>query len=89
MHPYGSRAKPWWRPGGKASRSSKDYLFSLKSLIFHENIPSTTCDETNSTFFSKILPKFELEVNFSVKSYASLTCEDPAYLQITFHTYPT
>ena len=35
MHPYGSRAKPWWRPGGKASRSSKDYLFSLKSLIFH------------------------------------------------------
>ena len=36
-------------------------------------------------FFKKILPKFEFEVNFSVQSYASLTREDPAYLQITYH----
>ena len=24
--PYGSRAKPWWRPGGKASGNSKDLV---------------------------------------------------------------
>ena len=36
-------------------------------------------------FFSKILPKFEFEVNFSVQLYASLTREDPAYFQITYH----
>ena len=30
--------------------------------------------------FLKILPKFELEVNFSVQSYAYLTREDPEYL---------
>ena len=34
--------------------------------------------------FSKILPKFEFEINFSVQLYASLTREDPGYLQITY-----
>ena len=33
VHPsYGSRAKPWWGPCGKAPRSSKDLV--LKSLTF-------------------------------------------------------
>ena len=35
--------------------------------------------------FSKMLPKFEYEVDFSVQSYASFTREDPAYLQVTYH----
>ena len=35
------------------------------------------------SIFSKFLPKFEFEVNFSVQSYASLTRKDRAYLQIT------
>ena len=49
-------------------------------------MPSTTCNEANSTyFFSKILPKFEFEGNFSIPSYSSLTSEDPAYLQATYH----
>ena len=49
-------------------------------------MPSTTYDETNSTyFFSKIFPKFKFEVYFSVQLYASFTSEDPAYLQITYH----
>ena len=30
------------------------------------------------------MPKFEFEVNFRVQSYASLTRQDPAYLQITY-----
>ena len=49
-------------------------------------MPSTTSHETNSMyFFSKILSKFEFEVNFSVQSCASLTREDPVYLQIIYH----
>ena len=36
-------------------------------------------------FFSKLLPKFQLKVNFSMQLYASLTHKDPAYLQITYH----
>ena len=49
-------------------------------------MPSTTTHETNSMyFFSKILSKFEFEVNFSVQSCASLTREDPVYLQIIYH----
>ena len=36
-------------------------------------------------FFSKILPRFEFEVNYAVQSYDSLTREDTAYLQITYH----
>ena len=35
--------------------------------------------------FYHILPKFKFEVNFSIQPYAPLTCEDPAYLQITYH----
>ena len=35
-------------------------------------------------FFSKVLPKFEFKVNFSIESCASLTREDPAYLQIPY-----
>ena len=43
--------------------------------------------QTNWTYlFLKILPKFEFEVNSSVKSYASLTCEGPAHLKITYHS---
>ena len=44
--------------GTRLQSSQKLQGFStLKSLTFDENIPSTTCDETNSTiFFSKILP---------------------------------
>ena len=33
------------------------------------------------------MPKFDFEVNFSVQSYASLSHEDPAYLQITYYIY--
>ena len=36
-------------------------------------------------FFSKILPRFEFELNYAVQSYDSLTREDTAYLQITYH----
>ena len=35
--------------------------------------------------FSKILPIFVFEVNFSVQLYTFLTRKDPAYLQITYH----
>ena len=45
--------------------------------MFHQNM--------FQHIFSKILPKYEIEVNFSVQSHASLTCEDPVYLQITYH----
>ena len=31
------------------------------------------------------MPKFKFEVNFSVHLHTSLTHEDPAYLQITYH----
>ena len=88
MSPYGSRAKPWWESGGKALGSSKNLVYTLESRTFDWNIPSATSDETNSTyFFPKILPKFDFEVNFSVQSYASLSHEDPAYLQITYYIY--
>ena len=80
-------------PGGnqvaKLPEAPRITYFHLNHLFFIKIYPLQPVTKTNSTFFSKILPKFELEVNFSVKSYASLTCEDPAYLQITFHTYPT
>ena len=36
-------------------------------------------------FFSKILPKFKFELNFSIQSQASLIRPEPTYLQITFH----
>ena len=35
--------------------------------------------------FFKVLLKFEFEVNFSIQLHASLTCEDPEYLQTTYH----
>ena len=61
-------------------------FYTLTALTFDENISSTTFDETNSTyFFSKVLLKFEFEVNFSIQLHASLTCEDPEYLQTTYH----
>ena len=48
---------------------------TLKSLTFDQNISSTTCDETNSTYLynltyliNKILPEFEFKVNFSRQS---------------------
>ena len=37
-------------------------------------------------FFSKILPRFEFEVNYAIQSYDSLTREDTASLQITYHS---
>ena len=35
--------------------------------------------------YTLYMPKFEFEVNFSVQLHTSLTHEDPAYLQITYH----
>ena len=40
-------------------------------------------------FFSEILRKFEFQVNFSVQSYAYLTCEHLAYLQLLITMYTT
>ena len=47
--------------------------------------PGNKAPEVNAFCFSKILPKFEFEVKFSMKLYTSLTHEDPTYLQITYH----
>ena len=73
----GTRRQSSWKLQG---------FYTLTALTFDENISSTTFDETNSTyFFSKVLLKFEFEVNFSIQLHASLTCEDPEYLQTTYH----
>ena len=37
-------------------------------------------------FFSKILPKYEFKVNISTQLYTSSTHEDPAYLQVIYHS---
>ena len=53
--PYGSWGKPWWGTRGQTSRKLQG-VSTLKSLTSDQNIPSTTCDETNSTsFFQKNL----------------------------------
>ena len=57
---------------------------TLKSLLIKIYPPQLVMKIIQNVFL-KILPKFEFEVNFSVQSYASLTREDPAYLQITYH----
>ena len=82
MPPYGSRPKPWWGPGGKAPGNSKD-LILWNHLLLIEIYPPQPVMKITQRIFSKILPILEFQVNFSVQSYASLTLDDPAYLQIT------
>ena len=82
MPPYGSRPKPWWGPGGKAPGNSKD-LILWNHLLLIEIYPPQPVMKITLRIFSKILPILEFQVNFSVQSYASLTLDDPAYLQIT------
>ena len=53
---YGSRAKPWWRPGGQVPGSSKD-LVLWNHLLF-----------IKICFICFFFQKFEFEVNFSVQS---------------------
>ena len=84
MPSYGSRAKSWWGPGGEAPGSSKDLVLKNHLLLIKIYLPQPVMKLIQHIFF-KILSKFELKVNFRVQSYASLTREEPAYLQITYH----
>ena len=84
MLPYGSRAKQWWAQGSKLSRSLTD-LSLWKHLLLIE-IPPEPVMKLIQHIFSKILPKFKFEVNLSIQSYASLAHEEPAYLQISYHS---
>ena len=81
--PYGSRAKQRWEQGSKLTRSLMD-LVPWNHLLLIE-IPPEPVMKLIQHIFSKILPKFKFEVNFSIQSYASLTREEPAYLQISYH----
>ena len=71
------QGKVWWGISGKAPRSSMNLVlwnhFSL-TYTFH-----------NLWWKVNLNSKFEIGVNFSVQSHASLTREDPASLQITYH----
>ena len=61
-------------------------IYSEISYFWYTLIPFTTSDETNLTYsFSKILPKVEFKVNFSIQSSIFLAHEEPAYLQLTYH----
>ena len=78
MHSYGSRAKPWWGPDGKAPESSK-VLILWNILLFIKIYPSQPVMKLiQYIFFSKILPKIT----------PSLTCKDLRIykLPITMYT---
>ena len=63
QNPVGGQEWSFWKLQG----------FSTPKSLLIKIIPSTTCDKTNPTyFFSKILPKFELEVTFLVYSCSRL-----------------
>ena len=77
----GSDASLGQRPGGDQAAKLPEAL----PLTFEKNIPSTNCDETNSTHaFHKSGLNSILAHNISSQLYASLTCEDPACLKIPY-----
>ena len=84
MPPCGFMAKPWWWPDSKAPGSSKD-LVLWNHLLLIKIYPSQPVMKLVQHIFFKIRPKFEFEVSLSMQLCASLTHEDPAYLQITHH----
>ena len=82
--PLWSGAKPWWRPGSKDPRSFKDLVLWNHLLLIKIYPPQPVMKLIQHVFFSKILSKFEFEVNFNI-NHSSLTNKDPPHLQITDH----
>ena len=76
----GPRQSPGEGPGRKGPKSLKD-LVLWNHLLLIKIYPPQTVMKLIQHLFSKILPNFEFEENFSIQSYASLTCEDLAHLQ--------
>ena len=66
MLPCGFSAKPWWGPGSKTPRSSKD-LVLWKYLLLIKICPPKPVMKLIHYICSKIFPKFELEVNFNIQ----------------------
>ena len=69
MPPYGSRTKLWWGPGSNIPRSPKELLLWNRLPLIKIYTPQPVMKVIQHIFFSKILPKSKLQVNFSVRYF--------------------